>query len=68
MSSLVQVTKAIRALTSELTSGQKDLKAEGIMSSSEKADALEVKLIKYLTLVEISQSSYFFNTWSTLVQ
>ncbi|KAH7658112.1 P-loop containing nucleoside triphosphate hydrolase protein [Dioscorea alata] len=41
MSSLVQVTKAIRALTSELTSGQKDLKAEENMSSSEKADALE---------------------------
>ncbi|XP_039143439.1 protein SEEDLING PLASTID DEVELOPMENT 1-like isoform X3 [Dioscorea cayenensis subsp. rotundata] len=41
MSSLVQVTKAISALTSELTSGQKDLKAEENMSSSEKADALE---------------------------
>lgn len=51
MSSLVQVTKAISALTSELTSGQKDLKAEENMSSSEKADALEVKLINYLTLV-----------------
>ncbi|KAJ0963075.1 hypothetical protein J5N97_028197 [Dioscorea zingiberensis] len=39
--SLVQIGKAIRALTNELAGGHKDLKVEEKISSSEKADALE---------------------------